>query len=445
MCRVVEVLADGSEVDIDGGYWRRQYINLGRTRRHRDYGRVVRLKAQVERVAGDPSWGLWRHAVYWRFNSSGPSSTAVYGGYTSLPGSMKAGFGTGHQGTRMTTTDAQGWTGEVDFYLGKYGGDEFSVWVSEQRTTGGLRAGKYHVWRRVYCELECMRRSNTGTYANRAQFARVQAAYRPQFVDLRSAGADSRPAHRRMLRDTYVDSWAAPMRHRSTTGWRRYVEFFFIDTIAWDVANQSETVQIRSNPVTLNFTGYLLDHETPVSGDGSTWFRSATGRQGTTSRNIPRSKFTLGWTADPTDRFTVRVDLTGCGFNLSNLSSAPVRVTINFRSWTEGSGLSTGPRIYMGVRFKERDHAAQAADRCLNTTIHELGHSLGLVPSVLPDGSTNSTYVRTTGGPHCNYGTDDCVMYASNTAITAFCGNCKDCLKGRDMSRLPIRSSTAFS
>lgn len=444
MRRVVEVLANGTEVDIASGYWRRQYINLGRTTRHRDRGRVVHLKAQVERVSGNPDWGLWGHAVYWRFNSSGPNGTAVYGGHTNLPNGMKAGFGSGGTATTMTTTDPQGWTSVVRFVLGKYGGDEFSVWASEQRSTGGMRAGKYIVWRRVYCELECMRRSGTGTYSNRAQFSRLRGVYNAQFLDLERAGHDSRPAHRRMVRDTVVDTWSAPMRHSSTNGWRRYAEFFFIDTIAWDVANHSETVSCDSNPCSFRFN-YLFDHQTPVSGDGSTWFRSCRGRQGTTSRNIARSKVTLEWRADPTDRFVITFNLTGTGFDLSDLATNPVRVTLNFRAWTEGSGLSSGYRVYMGMRFKERDHASTAASRCLNTTIHELGHSLGLVPPRLPGGGPNPIYTLTPGGPHCNYLTDHCVMYESNSAIIAFCSDCRDAVKGRDLNGLPIRASTAFS
>jgi hypothetical protein len=360
-----------------------------------------------------------------------------------LTGTLRAGFVTEGSGTPHTpsSTDASGWTGIVSFFPSRYGGDSFEVFATDNAGyTGGISAGTYTVWRRLFYELDCMSRpSGGGTYSNRADTGGMEADFRNHDVELVSTGADDSPAHERLVSDTGADAWATNV--RDGTGAPRYFHLVLIDTIAWDPAPLTESFNMPSgrNRITLPASRYLLN--------SADWFVRASYRQGANHGAVTRARFTLTETGDPStgdDSFVLRVNLTGLPIDRTR----PVRIRLTFTNWTEGSGLQTptGPATIIGMRWRERAHRNSAGDlgnSTLNTMMHEPGHAMGLAPQALPDGTANGDHYDQ-AGCHCHALANGCVMFEANSTSVTFCDHCADGLKARDLSSLPRSGDAAY-
>lgn len=138
--------------DKNGGNYK-QYINLdkdidGADKRHPEHDRYVELRARIE-GGGSLAGQTVRFSCT---KTDGPDRPA---GMTALTGSAAHGFGSaGGDATTDTSTDAEGWTGTVSFYLSQYAGDSFEV--SAQLLEGGAptgpvkKIGTYEVWRKFW-------------------------------------------------------------------------------------------------------------------------------------------------------------------------------------------------------------------------------------------------------------------------------------------------------
>jgi len=68
---------------------------------------------------------------------------------------------------------------------------------------------------------------------------------------------------------------------------------------------------------------------------------------------------------------------------------------------------------------------------------------MGLAATTRPaGGNIGTTYYK--NGHHCNY-TPRCLMYESNSGAIAFCPNCKDACRGRNLASLPQSGSAGYS
>lgn len=131
------------------GHVYKQYINLGKDidgseNRHPEYGRAIELRARIE---GGGS--LAGHTVKFRYALTGGKSRPP-----GLTGGIKEGFGSaGGAVTATSTTDADGWTSTVKFYLSQYAGDQFEIFA--QLADGGTEksVGKYEVWRKFWYQV----------------------------------------------------------------------------------------------------------------------------------------------------------------------------------------------------------------------------------------------------------------------------------------------------
>ncbi|MEP7282173.1 MAG: hypothetical protein ABI696_09355, partial [Rubrivivax sp.] len=132
-----------------GGAYK-QYINLGKdidgaAQRHPEYGRPVELRARVE---GEGSLaGLtveFRHVLT-------PGKDRPAG----MTGVVKEGFSAaGGVATTTATTDADGWTGTIEFHLSQYAGDRFEVFAKLSDGAGGEKSiGKFEVWRKFWYQV----------------------------------------------------------------------------------------------------------------------------------------------------------------------------------------------------------------------------------------------------------------------------------------------------
>ncbi len=185
LVQVVQFNGSEKNVPVNGG---RQYINLDDktdlSKAHPEYGHFIRLKARVQCLEGSQS----------------PAGQTVY--FSNLPGAKnraglsagdREGFGSaGGSATTSVTTDANGWTPEIKFYLSGYGGDEFAVAASlvAKSSASDPRTGTYVVWRRIFYDiLEMKTKDGAGRYElSPAIQARVKAGFGDVFIDLFDTG-----------------------------------------------------------------------------------------------------------------------------------------------------------------------------------------------------------------------------------------------------------------
>jgi len=427
---------DGTDVNR-GAQSRNQFINLDPARGRPELGRRIRFRAQFRWASGSTR-SLAGQSVYW-YAQAGAQNRA------GLSGSLRAGFGTAAGSGLLrtpSTTDASGYTGIVEFFLSQYAGDTFSVFATENSDyTGGYCGGTFTVWRRLSYELDCMRRpSGGGTYSDRADTAGLESKCRDVFLELQRTGTDARPAHQRMIKAADARTWATNA--RDGTGAPRYFHLCMIDTIAWDPAPIRLTFDVPggSPRIELPASTYLLD--------SSDWFVSATYRQGTQTGSLQVGNFRLteeGAPATGDEKFVLTVSYTGLSVN----TARNVTIRLEFKNWTEGSGLQTptGPATLVGVRWRERRYRESASDlsnSTLNTMIHEPGHAMGLASQNLPDGQANTDHYVSTGGPHCHALSNGCVMYEANSSSVRLCDHCVDCVRGRNLSSLPIGATASY-
>lgn len=414
---------------------RNQYINLDYAPDHPEWGRRIRLRARVAWVSG-ANRSLAGQTVYWYFNAGG-------GNRAGLPASQRASFESegGDRARTTSTADASGWTNVASFCPSTYAGDRFDVFATDNSGyTGGMAAGSYTVWRRLFWELDCMRRPDgAGTYSDRADTGRLEQHFQRLFIQLVRTGTDGSPAHRRMIKTTEAATWAPGV--RDGTGAPRYFHLCLVDTVAAGPAQVTLTLTVTptSNRFRLDCSQYLLER--------TNWlvrasYTTADGVTGT----VPPGNFTLTEAGSPAtgdDRFVLTVSVNGLGGDLTR----PVRIEYTINNWTELSGVQSGQATLVGIRWRERHWRNTPGDignSTLNTMVHEPGHALGLTARKLPTGANNPNYYLIPGGPHCNALSNQCLMYEANSTSTTLCTNCTDCAKGRHLVSLPIRATDDY-
>jgi len=135
----------------------KQYINLekdleGQEKRHPEFGRYVEVRARVEWVKGGGGQPLSGKKVFFKYEvDKGQKRPAL------LKGAEKEGFNSagGVVGTAVTTDD-EGWTPVVKFYLSQYGEDKFTIVAQADEEDKNVasgpekKIGKYQVWRRFW-------------------------------------------------------------------------------------------------------------------------------------------------------------------------------------------------------------------------------------------------------------------------------------------------------
>ncbi|MFQ5462503.1 MAG: carboxypeptidase regulatory-like domain-containing protein [Phycisphaerae bacterium] len=422
-CHVAELTLSGVLVSITPNEDQKWYVNQPADEAGH-HGRAITITAQTTPATA----GI---RIYFTLQADPTNKTG-------LPAALEAGLS-----PEQVVTGADG-KAETTLTLSRYGGDKFRVGASLNAGTapgsdGSCDTGWFEVWRKLYYETDCMARPGGGSYSNRANHAGLRSAMRPVFLEVQPTGADSAPAHRRVIRDNEARAWAAGLR---TGGGRpRYFHLIFLDTIAVDPEPFSSTWQLPTlrTAVTLQANAMCLDPRD--------WFVSATytdtGPGGATGA-IPAGKFRLDVDTPTHNTYRLHIDLSGIAGIDPTVNPVDVRVTFN--KLTELSGLQYGPATIIGIRWRERafsGNATRLSNSTLNTMMHEPGHALGLAATTYPTGGDiGTTYFS--NGHHCN-NTPRCLMYHENSGATAFCPNCKDACRGRNLESLPQSGSAGYA
>ncbi|HUU20658.1 MAG TPA: hypothetical protein VMW72_26160 [Sedimentisphaerales bacterium] len=453
--------------DKDKGAYK-QYINLDnkveKSKAHPEYGQFVRLKARVEWVDKKKKDSLAGKKVYW-------SSKADPGNKTGLTGSEKENFYSSEismlGSPRYSEIDKDGWTKVVEFKFSQYGGDKFRIFAQADEKNEGkgsgrkLRAGWYVVWRRVYYEVDCMKRpSGASTYANVCEFNKVEGEYERHFVELVTTGSDSSPAHKRAVSPRTFAAWktyAGSMRNPPAGCADRYVHVIVLDTVGANRNPQTKLYQLSNLKGQINITGAneAFNPDDWFQGNVSLTCYKMVGAVETAQpkQNVPSpndgKKLKLTTTGGNQKDYAIQYDFTnilslGAGPNLPS-GVTKLELAISIVHYTPLSGLAWGDSTAVAIRWRERTYSGNdLKNSTSNTFIHEIGHNLGLAPKFLADGternSPGSWYYK--DGAHCHELSNKCVMWESNLTKYKFCSKCGDGLKGRKLKTLPIRGDS---
>lgn len=415
LAELVEVVVRGDRRRTHTPGSRRQYINLDGSIDPRGdepaVGRVVSLRARVQRTSGSAS--LSSRVVRWRALPGGENST-------SLEASERAGFdGPGGSLEKSSSTDAAGWTAPVPFHLSSYGGDVFTLEAEELSSGTAITAGSYTVWRRLWFEVDTMKKRGGGHLE--MDHARLPALLEPCFIDLEQQGDDNRPANVWNLETPELHDFA-----NQYFGAERSP--FQFHEIAIDHQADRKTVNLTvtmSSPVFLTGTadsyftyeapsGWLLGAEYRVVGSRLGW--------------IPLDPARVSLVGPSSVYKQVRVDLTSGP--VIPRAGAPVEVRLKLlqsQEWSGDGGSSPHAVIAMGYWY-DTETSGEARRRTVGTMAHELGHLLGMVPR------SSLTFVDTGTGPHCS--DPVCVMSSTNTPTrgNSFCRSCTEELRRADLS-----------
>jgi peptidoglycan hydrolase-like protein with peptidoglycan-binding domain len=437
----------------------KQYINLdkdleGAAKRHPEYGTYVEVKARVE-CTGGPLSG---HSVIFSYAlTPGPLRPG------SLKAAQKEGFATaGGSKTYAASTDGEGWTESVKFYLSQYAGDAVTITAEATEDKGNKKSTKpYQTWRLFWYQVTRASTHNVPAPSDSVTAYDKVCADMTASDEVTFSVADA-PAH------TFYPGWMVRRdggdASESVIGAHNSAEFYkkfkseparpvkghlIICQHQWDPFGSSDllTVTVHKSPtdeLMLNLGGAwnagIL--KPTLSGDlivVGTW--SGGGKNGTLSAdniNIIKGRTWL-------NSLTVTLPP-----EAPDPTKQPVTLQLKLRYGKFYAGESNGHQMLI-----KYDGAAANFNQVVS---HEFGHGFAQVPSsghanyytdehggVGPHCSTGATLVadaQVTSGQRYQGGT--CIMFHQvnpEGCLQVFCSTCEPHLRLQDFSALGLSSS----
>jgi hypothetical protein len=415
LVELVEVVTHKGAKSNQATAGRKQYINLDNTvdagNAHPEFGRIVTFKARVEWASGDKSKALSGKTVYWYV-------TADAGNKATLVGSARVGLGASDGTVKSSNScDAGGWTAEMALHLSVYGGDQFKIGATlASNHTGGLTAGDYIVWRKLWYEVDTMKKRGGGVLT--MDHAKLPDAYTPCFIELERQGTDNEPANKWNLLTTELGGFAPAYFGAERSPFQSH-------EVGIDHQADKADGVLEVDVVATTFTHGTADSYYVYDG-GDTWLKTAQYDDGTGFKNLDKAKVTLTGASPVYKKITV--DFTGGP--VTPTAAKPVKVKLTFtksKEWSGDGANSPHAIVAMGYWY-DTETEAEAKKRTVGTMAHELGHLLGMVPAA------QTTHIDTGTGQHCN--DSACVMFSTNTEtrLNSFCAVCTETLRGADLA-----------
>ncbi|MGE0711042.1 MAG: hypothetical protein AB7N76_28555 [Planctomycetota bacterium] len=337
---------------------------------------------------------------------------------------------------------------------------------------GLVWSGWFESWRRLYLEVDGMRRppGQSGTFRELYDVVKGQVAreFARAFLELAPAGRDAQPPHRLYVHNTtkeaepYASGYEAGAAHRP-----RYLHLLFVDTLADDPIERG--YDLRMTGRVTEATVAKVDDEVFDTSKRSAWYLRH--YVFVDDEELPSmfSRMVESELKLDGDDWKLRIDLGGLS-SVIDVHDAVVRVQVWYKGWDIGSGVSVGKgeTTLVGVRFREDMWPSEAQRSLLKTTVHEIGHALGLAHSELPTGasltgpdfvgykqpSKRATHASPTyyyQGMHCHRDRgggsgQGCIMFHANAfksggvSVTPqhFCDVCLLGLRASNLEELPV-------
>ena len=405
---------------------RKQYINLdekaGPDKAHPEYSRSVKLKARLSWVSGDKSASLSGKKVYWYSKGDAKNKS-------DLKGDEKEGFKAwfSRRERKISRVGNDGWTSEVEFKLSIYGGDKFEVFATEDSTyENGMKAGSYEVWRKLWVEMESMKKRSSGTFSLPKDS--LTKAYKDCFIEIENQGTDSQPNNKWNLKTSKLHAFANDYFGAGKSPYQ--AQELAIDHQA-DPSDQTMEINMWKTVFTSPKSGayYVYD-------GGTSWIKSAQYRDASKPsilgikfgwKNLDKSKISLTGTNKVLKK--IKIDLSGGPVTPTKKKSVDVKLKLKTSKEWAGDG-SSKPHAHIATGYYEDVYTnlAKATKQIFCTRVHEMGHLIGLVSK------KSSTHVDTGTGNHC---TDkNCIMYFQvGDKRTSLCNVCKEYVRRADLSK----------
>ena len=422
---------------------RTQYINLDdkvdTSTPHPEYGRKINLQARLEWVAGDKSRSLAGKKVYWRIE-------AKSGNKTGLTGNEREGFDSAGSWTlkKEAKTGADGWSDVVEFYPSLYGGDVFSVFVTDKPDySGGLPAGSYTVWRKFWYQVTEMEDGKGGKLSLPAAVTNAfEAGYKTVFMEFTEVSPRNKATHVWNLKDGAARDAAAKPHFTVDSKCPFKAHIMTID----HSEPGPKLVTLPSIALTGPKWVSLVEHLLWWDGSGSMpWKVSAKYR---TTKPTPGA-----WTDIPDSCISVSANSAKPGFYkiISDFSSTAVKPTaaapveiqfkINTNPLTAQGWGGGSHHLFLCTGFVNGYYVSGDRDPMQESdSVHEIGHALGLV-NLAPVGAGVDGWEDSAHPNHCQKPATQCAMwYMSQTnRLTTFHldggKGCHDRLRRQDYSR----------
>jgi hypothetical protein len=444
---IAEVITFGGTTTRRAVAGRKQYVNLDdqvdTTQAHPEYGRSIKLQARVEWQGGS-KFPLTDQTVYW-YSKPGGSNKA------GLTDQQKESFDSaGSKLVRKSTTntDAQGWTPAVDFFLSQYGGDTFEVFATEDAGyTGGLKAGTYEVWKKLWYQVTEMKDGNGGVYTLPSQVTTpFEDGYKTVFIEFNEKTPRNQADHIEYLADGTARSNAAKPKFTvdSLTPFKAHIM-----TVDWSqTGNQQKTFSATLNGTTWTSPWVLLWR---IGGGTFPWKVSLQYRRvpapapaaPTAWADIPNSAVSI--ITHPSQRGFKQIHLDFGSGPITPSATAPVEIKLVVNEagpnislgWGGGSHhlfLCTG--ALQDIDKSDAWNPTQRSD-----CVHEIGHALGLVNMAPTPAHAHDAWEDTTHSSHCVKTPTTCAMFwqSSTTRATTFHldggTGCHDHMRKQDFSR----------
>ncbi len=347
-------------------------------------------------------------------------------------------------------TNNQGIAESAKLTFSRYGGDKFQVFAYAQEAppAGENKPAKnlsrqITIWRKLFYRVNCMKRYGSGSYSNRLDEAGMKTKMGDMFVDLERSGDVSNRDFQSVVKDSKIAAFNTAVFGADV---KRTINIGLVEAQTGDSVTNVDRLwtatkgyNATDKTTTETLTGFTMEMETK-----NAWLDSA---KYSNTDVTPES-----WIALNSDKVSlsldglehkVKVDLTGVITNL--LPANKVRVQVTLKKLSEWSGDSTGNNILIGMRWREIGYPGKEKKAARQTTLHEMGHFIGMTAKKKPDAAQSANPLRyDQNGPHCKFDTNKCVMYHQFQMVFDFCATCKESLKARNISDPKISADADY-
>ncbi|MCJ7602701.1 MAG: hypothetical protein MUO63_14530 [Desulfobulbaceae bacterium] len=423
---------------------RRQFINLDEkvdaANDHPEFGRPVWLKARLQWVSGDKTRSLAGKNIYWYAKPDKANNAMLK---KKQKGSLDSAGG--GKDKKKLSTDKDGWTKPIPYYLSLYGGDKFDIYATiDSGYKGGMKAGAYTVWRKFWFQVSEMDdRSGGGLFGLPGTVTTdLVAGYEKAKIEFSEKGPRGKIPHK----------GNTPKSAISKLGKTHFVKDdlvpFKCHLMTCDYGGQTTKIMKAKDKFTAaKWTSpdsyFLWPHDGPLS-----WKVEAKYKDGKAWKNIPDANLNPQWDfTQPAGYQKLEIDFSKAGSPVMPSAKAPVDVKFKLKC--------AGPNFYYGwgggsahillctgmVRDNEWPKDGALIQR--SDAVHEIGHALGLVNMPPTKAGAHNAFETKDKKhkKHCKEPGTSCAMYwgSSTTRLTTFHsigGNgCNEHLRTQDFSR----------
>ena len=386
---ICEVVTNGKKTElrppVDS---REQYVNLDRQvepdHLRPEHGRVVCLKARVAWKSGK-SAGLAGHDIRW-------DSIYTPALRNDLRDEDRHGFNTAGSDSSDTTvtTDADGWTPIVEYFLSTYGGEESILSATLLATGAEKPAGTYTVWKKFWYQVTEMKHPPDGRFRLDPD---VAAAFEVRYEDLFIRFEERRPAKGRKLaahvpvvESANKNAVAGPYFERD--GLEPFkLHISMVDNIILGHSKENWMIdEVLTKPVWVSTRSFVVREHWD---DSKPWIFSAVYRIAGRKKwkSLPRKRIHLVHKEIKSVgskgrkplavRHKIKVDFSKAVLKPRPHRKVEIRIGITIHSFSGMAGESQHAFIALG-RFGI-PQSALAKDELGDLVAHEAGHALGLL------------------------------------------------------------------